>query len=83
MKTYNVHEAKTNLSKILNEVKEGEIVYIAKSGKRVAELKPILEKKKKIPWGKYKDKIKVSEDWNSDEVNEEIAKGLNLDILEE
>ena len=34
MKTYKVHEAKTNLSKILNEVQEGETVYIAK-GKEV------------------------------------------------
>jgi prevent-host-death family protein len=34
MKTYNIHEAKTNLSKILNEVREGETVYIAKAGKK-------------------------------------------------
>jgi len=74
MKTYNVHEAKTNLSKILNEVREGEIVYIAKAGKRIAELRPINEKKRSIKLGLFKNKLWAADDWDSDEVNEEIAK---------
>ena len=75
MKTYNIHEAKTNLSKILNEVKEGEVVYIAKAGKKLVELKPVDEKKKKkIPWGLLKDKMRVADDWDSEETNKEIWK---------
>jgi len=31
------------------------------------------EKKKPFPFGKYKDKIKVADDWDSDEVNKQIA----------
>lgn len=82
MKTYNVHEAKTNLSKILNEVREGEIVYIAKSGKRIAELKPVKEKKP-FPWGKFKDKIWVADDWDSEETNKEIAKTFYQESLDD
>ena len=38
MKTVNVHEAKTHLSKLLGEVEEGEVVIIARGGKPVARL---------------------------------------------
>ncbi|HQK32088.1 MAG TPA: type II toxin-antitoxin system prevent-host-death family antitoxin [Phycicoccus sp.] len=36
---YNVHEAKTNLSKLLERVEAGEEITIARSGKPVAVLK--------------------------------------------
>lgn len=38
MKTVNVYEAKTHLSKLLGEVEEGEVVIIARGGKPVARL---------------------------------------------
>ena len=38
MKTVNVHEAKTTLSRLLEEVEGGETVVIARNGKPVAEL---------------------------------------------
>ena len=76
MKAYNMHEAKTNLSKIINEVKEGEVIYIAKAGKKVAEIKPVEDKTRTIPWGKYTHDIQVADDWDSKEVNEEIASYL-------
>lgn len=41
MRTVNVHEAKTHLSRLLGEVAEGETVVIAKSGRPVAKLVPI------------------------------------------
>jgi prevent-host-death family protein len=83
MKTYNIHEAKTNLSKILNEVREGETVYIAKAGKKIVELKAIKEKKKKIPWGLLKDKMWVADDWDSEETNKEIAKTFYQESLDD
>jgi prevent-host-death family protein len=39
-KTVNVHEAKTHLSRLLEDVANGETVIIAKAGKPVAELVP-------------------------------------------
>ena len=83
MKTYNIHEAKTHLSKILNEVRAGETVYIAKAGKKLVELKPVEEKKKKIPWGLLKDKMWVADDWDSEETNREIAKSFYQESLED
>lgn len=40
MKVVNIHEAKTHLSKLIEEVRAGEHVVIAKAGKPVADLKP-------------------------------------------
>jgi prevent-host-death family protein len=38
MEVFNVHEAKTHLSKLLDRVAQGEEVIIAKSGRPVAKL---------------------------------------------
>jgi len=38
MKTVNIHEAKTHLSKLLEEVAKGESFIIAKAGKPVARV---------------------------------------------
>jgi prevent-host-death family protein len=39
--TYNIHEAKTHLSQLLERVQNGEEIVIAKSGKPVARLTAI------------------------------------------
>jgi prevent-host-death family protein len=44
MKTVNIHEAKTHLSRLLEGVANGESFVIAKSGKPVAKVTPIVEK---------------------------------------
>lgn len=41
MTTVNVHEAKTNLSKLLERVRRGEGITIARAGKPSARLVPI------------------------------------------
>lgn len=41
MRTLNVHETKTNLSRLLVDVEAGETVTIARAGKPVARLVPI------------------------------------------
>ncbi len=43
MTTVNIHEAKTQLSKLLQRVMNGEEIIIAKAGKPIALLKPITE----------------------------------------
>lgn len=40
-RTVNIHEAKTHLSRLLEDVRKGETVIIAKAGQPVAELGPI------------------------------------------
>jgi prevent-host-death family protein len=44
VKTVNIHEAKTHLSRLLEGVAKGESFVIAKSGKPVAKVTPIVEK---------------------------------------
>lgn len=44
MKTVNIHEAKTHLSRLLEGVGQGEPFIIAKAGKPVAKVVPFSEK---------------------------------------
>lgn len=37
----NIHEAKTHLSRLLEEVQKGEVVTIAKAGEPIAQLAPL------------------------------------------
>ena len=39
----NIHEAKTNLSRLLDRVMTGEAIIIAKAGKPIARLSPLTE----------------------------------------
>lgn len=41
MSTYNIHEAKSQLSKLIDAMQRGERVVIAKAGKPVAVLGPV------------------------------------------
>lgn len=43
MKTVNIHEAKTNLSRLVERVANGESVVIAKAGKPMVKLVPLEE----------------------------------------
>jgi prevent-host-death family protein len=45
-KVVNVHEAKTHLSKLLDRVRAGEEIILAKSGKPYAKLVPLNDKAK-------------------------------------
>ena len=49
MKTINVHEAKTQFSKLLARVHNGEEIIISKAGVPWAKLTPYTENKKRIP----------------------------------
>jgi prevent-host-death family protein len=64
--TVNIHEAKTHFSKLLARVSAGEEVIIARAGKPVARLSPILAalSKKRVP-GIDKGKIWMAKNFNS------------------
>ncbi len=59
-----MHEAKTNLSRIAEEVAAGEEIIVAKAGKPKMKLVPIDSCKKKIKLGMLKGKINISEDFD-------------------
>lgn len=68
----NIHQAKTQLSKLLEEVSSGKEVIIAKAGKPVAKLTAFKEETKPRQPGLWKGKIWISDDFN--EENKEINK---------
>lgn len=64
MERANLHEAKTNLSKLIDLVLKGEEVIICKAGNPVAKLVPFREKKKNRVPGALKGKITVEKDFD-------------------
>jgi prevent-host-death family protein len=61
----NVHEAKTHLSRLLEEVAAGADVVIARAGKPVARLVPIEQLPKPKQLGLLRGRIKVPADFNA------------------
>ena len=61
----NVHEAKTHLSKLLEQVRMGEEVVIAKSGKPVARLVAIEGPRKRREPGSAKGTLSYSDDFDA------------------
>lgn len=60
MTQVNIHEAKTQLSRLLAKVAAGEEVVIARNGEPVARLVPIEPPRKKRVLGQYKGQIWIS-----------------------
>ena len=60
MATVNVHEAKTNLSRLLKQVEAGEEIIIARNGKAVARLVPVRQRGRRQP-GAFKCLIKTDD----------------------
>ena len=57
MKTVNVHEAKTHLSRLLERVHAGEEIIIAKSGEPYARLVPLDSRRPKREPGTLKGRV--------------------------
>jgi prevent-host-death family protein len=64
MDTVNIHDAKTHLSRLVEEVAAGGEVVIAKNGVPRARLVP-LERARKLRFGVLKGKIRYPEDFDA------------------
>ena len=64
MSTVNVHEAKTNLSKLLEKVAAGEEVIIAKAGKPVARLTAYFGESSKPILGSERGRVFIPDDFD-------------------
>jgi prevent-host-death family protein len=60
----NIHEAKTHLSRIIDEVAAGGEVIIAKAGKPMARLTSLAGEPRPKKLGLLKGKLKVDDDFN-------------------
>src|SRR5690348_2672871 len=62
---FNVHEAQTHFSKLLQRVALGEKITISKSGVPIARLVPVLPSEGKRPLGLFKGEIWMADDFDA------------------
>ena len=67
MKVVNVHEGKTQLSRILREVENGEEYVIARAGKAIARLVPIGSTTQKPRPGKWTGVVTIHDDFDAED----------------
>jgi len=72
--TVNIHDAKTHLSRLVERVEAGEEIVIARGGKPVARLVPLGLRTRPRQLGTLRGKIWLAPDWDSPEVNAEVAR---------
>lgn len=75
IRTVNIHEAKTYLSRLLERVGEGEEVVIAKAGKPVARSVPAVERPERRKPGSASGKVVIGEDFDAP-LPEEVLKAF-------
>jgi antitoxin (DNA-binding transcriptional repressor) of toxin-antitoxin stability system len=61
----NMHQAKSNLSKLVKRASAGEEIVIASRGKPVAMLTRLPRKRKALPWGVLRGKIHMAADFDA------------------
>jgi prevent-host-death family protein len=64
MATVNIFQAKTQLSKLIVQVENGEEIIIARAGKPVVRLTQLVSEKKPIQFGSLKGKIWIADDFD-------------------
>ena len=65
MKVVNTHEAKTHLSRLLDEVADGREIVIARAGKPIARLTPIQAEPRRKRFGLLQGKLVVPDDFDA------------------
>ncbi|MFJ8924456.1 type II toxin-antitoxin system Phd/YefM family antitoxin [Streptomyces sp. NPDC102415] len=73
---YNVHEAKTHFSRILQQVETGEEVVISRAGEPVAKVVPLHSKVRRTGRGSLRGQIHIPDDF--DELPDDIAEAFGM-----
>ncbi len=74
-RTYNIHEAKTHFSKLIEKARLGEEVIVAKAGKPVVRLVPMDAPRKPRQPGSARGMFTMSDDFD-DPLPEEMLKAF-------
>lgn len=74
MSTVTIHEAKTNLSRLIQKASDGEEVVIARGSKPVARLVPVGEVKGRRQPGSLKGKLEVGPEFFEPLPGDELAR---------
>jgi prevent-host-death family protein len=81
MSITNIHEAKSRLSKLVEQAERGEEVIIARAGKPVARLVPYgADSEEPRQGGQWKGRIRFAEDFDS--LPADIAEALGITARE-
>ena len=75
---FNIHEAKTNLSRIIERVEHGEEIIISRAGTPVAKVVPLTRRVDRTGRGSLRGRLVVAPDWDSDEVNDAISRDFGM-----
>jgi prevent-host-death family protein len=75
---FNIHDAKTNLSRIIERVEHGEEIIICRAGRPVAKVIPLAGSVQRNGRGSLRGQLTLAPDWDSDAVNESIAAGFGM-----
>jgi prevent-host-death family protein len=75
---YNMHDAKTHLSRIIERVESGEEVIIDRAGVPVAKVVPLVRRVNRIAIGSLAGQVDLPGDWDSPQTNAEIAADFGL-----
>jgi prevent-host-death family protein len=73
MQTVNIHEAKTNFSRLVDAAASGEEIIIAKAGVPTARLVPMQQDRIPRRFGSLKGKIRIAEDFDAPLPDDVIA----------
>ena len=75
---FNIHDAKTNLSRIIERVEHGEEIVISRAGRPVAKVIPLEGKVARSGRGSLRGQLTLAPDWDSDAVSQAIAADFGL-----
>jgi prevent-host-death family protein len=75
---FNIHDAKTNLSRIIDRVEHGEEVIISRAGTPVAKVIPLRPQVQRTGRGSLAGRLVMRDDWDSAEVNDAIADDFGM-----
>jgi prevent-host-death family protein len=81
VKTVNLHAAKTNLSRLVDEAAAGEDIVIAKAGIPVARLVPFAARKRRVGFGREKGKLTVRAPHHADPFDRLLIAQAQLEHL--
>jgi len=70
---FNIHDAKTNLSRIIERVEHGEEIIISRAGRPVAKVIPLEGRVRRSGRGSLRGQLTLASDWDSEQVNDAIA----------
>jgi prevent-host-death family protein len=73
MQTVNIHEAKTQFSRLVDAAAGGEEIIIAKAGKPAARLVPMERAKVTRRFGGLKGKVHIADDFDAPLTDDVIA----------